>query len=111
LVQDGLFGGVYELIEPANGRLSLWNVRAVIVDKVENPTPSNEPRMTFDYSRIYEDFLGAFMELLFKVYDHLSNPYHGCLFSADLKYVYLTVPIHPDDRYCFAFTISGIGQL
>lgn len=110
LVQDGLQGGVYELTEPANGRLSLWNARAVMVDKSENPKPEDEPRMTFDYSRVHEDLPGTYVELSSKVHDHLSNPKHGCLFKADLKHAYLTVPLHPEDRHFFAFTISGIGQ-
>ena len=110
LVQDGLLGGVYELTEPANGRLSQWNARAVMVDKSENPKPTDEPRMTFDYSRVCEDLPGTFVELSSKVHDHLSNPNHGSLFKADLKHAYLTVPLHPDDRHYFAFTISGIGQ-
>ena len=111
LVQDGLEGGVYELSEPANGRLSQWNARAVMVDKVENPLPTDEPRMTFDYSRVTELLPGAHLELSSKVHDHLSNPQHGCLFSADLKHAYLTIPLHQDDRHYFAFTISGIGQV
>ncbi len=111
LVQDGLEGGVYELTEPANGRLSEWNARAVMVDKVDNPKPTDEPRMTFDYSRVTELLPGAHLELSSKVHDHLSNPRHGCLFSADLKHAYLTIPLHPDDRHYFAFTISGIGQV
>ena len=111
LVQDGLEGGVYELTEPANGRLSQWNARAVMVDKVENSKPSDEPRMTFDYSRATELLPGSHLELSSKVHDHLSNPCHGCLFSADLKHAYLTIPLHPDDRHYFSFTISGIGQI
>lgn len=110
LVQDSIVGGVYELTEPANGRFSEWNARAVMVDKVENPLPSDEPRMTFDYSRVDELLPGSFLEMSSKVHDHLSNPQHGCLFSADLKHAYLTIPLHRDDRHYFAFTISGIGQ-
>lgn len=93
LVHDGLAGGVYELTEPANGRLSQWNARAVMVDKVDNPTPEDEPRMTLDYSRVDELLPGSHLELSSKVHDHLSNPRHGCLFSPDLKHAYLT--IHP----------------
>ena len=111
LVKDGLEGGVYELTEPANGRLSQWNARAVMVDKVESPLPSDEPRMTFDYSRVTELLPGSHLELSSKVHDHLSNPRHGCFFSADLKHAYLTIPLHPDDRHFFSFTISGIGQV
>ena len=39
IIQEGMEGGIYELTQPANDRLSLWNARAVVVDKVENPTP------------------------------------------------------------------------
>ena len=81
-----------------------------MVDKIDDPKPSDEPRMTFDYSRVTELMPGAHLELSSKVHDHLSNPSHGCLLSADLKHAYLTVPLHPDDRHYFAFTISGIGQ-
>ena len=111
IIGDGLDGGVYELTEPANGRLSQWNARAVIVDKVENPTPEDEPRVTFDYSRVHEELPGSHLELSSKVHDNLSDPRHQCLFAADLKHAYLTIPLHPDDRHYFAFTISGIGQV
>ena len=111
LVQDGLEGGVYELAEPANGKLSLWNARAVMVDKTENPQPTDEPRMTFDYSRVTELLPGSHLELSAKVHDYLANPRHGCLSSADLKQAYLTIPLHPEDRHYFVFTISGIGQV
>ncbi len=111
LVTDGIKGGIYEYTEPANGRLSEWNARAVLVDKVEDPTPTDEPRLTFDYSRVNEDLPGSYLELSSKVHDNLSNPQHTCLFAADLKHAYYTIELHPDDRHLFAFTISGIGQL
>jgi len=111
IVTDGIKGGVYELNEPANGRLSQWNARAVIVDKVEDPTPEDEPRVTFDYSRVEEDLPGSHLEHSSKVHDNLSDPRHRSLFAADLKHAYLTIPLHPDDRHNFAFTISGIGQV
>ena len=111
IIQDGIDGGVYELTEPTNGRLSRWNARAVVVDKVENPRPEDEPRVTFDYSRVTEDLPGTYMELSSKVHDNLSDPRHHVLFAADLKHAYLTIPLHPEDRHYFAFTISGIGQV
>lgn len=111
IIQEGLDGGIYEHTEAANGRLSRWNARAVVVDKVENPTPQDEPRVTFDYSRVSEDLPGTHMELSAKVHDNLSDPRHKCLFAADIKYAYHTIPLHEDDRHFFAFTISGIGQL
>jgi len=64
IIQDGIDGGIYELTEPANGRLSRWNARAVIVDKVASPTPEDEPRITFDYSRVTEDLPGTFMYMI-----------------------------------------------
>lgn len=88
LVTDGLKGGIYEHTTAANGRLSEWNARAVLVDKVENPTPADEPRLTFDYSRVNEDLPGSYLELSSKVYDNLSSPQHSCLFSTDLKHGY-----------------------
>ena len=99
------------MTEPANERLSEWNARAVMVDKVDNPGPTDEPRMTFDYSRVTELLPGSHLELSSKVHDHLSNPRHDCLFSADLKHAYLTIPLHSNDRHYFAFTISGIDQV
>ncbi len=35
----------------------------------------------------------------------------ACLFVANLKHAYYTIPLHLEDRHYFAFTISGIGQL
>lgn len=102
-----LEGGVYGYTEPANGRLSQWNAPAVIVDKVENLTPQDEPRVTFDYSRVMEELPRTFLELSSKVHDNLSDPRHNCSFAADLKHAYLTIPLHPEDRHFFAFTISG----
>ncbi len=47
------------MTQPANGMLSQWGARAVLVDKVENPKPTDEPRLTFDYSRVTEDLPGT----------------------------------------------------
>lgn len=91
--------------------LSRWNARAVIVDKVANPTPEDEPRVTFDYSRVTEDLPGTFMELSSKVHDNLADPRHQCLMAAGLKHAYLTIGMHPENRHYFAFTISEIDQL
>ena len=111
LVQEGLEGGVYEYCEAANGRFSPWNAQAVMVDKSDDPKPTDEMRMTFDYSRVDEVMPGTYIELSSKVHDHLSDPRHGVLMSADMKHAYSTISLHPDDRHIFAFTISGIGQL
>lgn len=111
IVSDGVKGGIYERTDLLDGRLSQWNARAVLVDKVENPTPQDEPRLTFDYSRVVEELPGTHMQLMAGCHDYLSDPRHGCYMTADLKYAYSIVEVHPEDRKYFAFTIPGMGQL
>jgi hypothetical protein len=78
---------------------------------MENPTPQDEPRVTFDYSRVHEKLSESFLELSFKMHDNLFDPRHKVFFSADLKHAYLTISMHSDDRRYFAFFISEIGQV
>ena len=111
LVQDGIRGGVYERTDLIDGRLSPWNARAVLVDKVKNPTPQDELQMTYNYSKVIEELPGVHMNLMSGCHDYLSNPRHGCYMVADLKHAYLLVEVHPEDRRFFAFTIPGLGQL
>ena len=111
IVQDGMMGGIYERTQHANGKLSAWNAQAVIVDKTEDPKPTDEPRITFNYSNVKEDMPGSHMELSSKVHDYLSDPRHKTFFQADIKHGYFSVILHPEDRHVFAFTIPGIGQL
>jgi len=80
----------------------------VIINKVSDPTLEDKPRITLNYSRVYEDLLGTFLELSLKVHNNLSNPRYRNLIAADLKYAYITIPLHLDNRHYFAFTISGI---
>lgn len=111
LVSDGIQGGIYEHTVTANGRLSEWNARAVLVDKVPDLLPKDKPRLTFDYHQVHENLPGIHMELSARVHDSLSDQRHENLFSADLKHAYYSISLHPDDRHIFAFTIQGIGQL
>jgi len=80
----------------------------VIINKVSNLTLEDKPRITLDYSRIYKNLLGIFLELSLKVHNNLSNPRYKNLIAIDLKYAYITIPLYPDNRYYFAFTISRI---
>jgi len=80
----------------------------VIIDKVSNLTLEDEPRITLNYSRIYKDLLEIFLELSLKVHNNLSNPRYRNLIAVDLKYAYITIPLHLDNRHYFAFTISRI---
>ena len=106
-----MLGGIYEWMQHANGELSAWNARAVIIDKEENPKPTDEPRITFDYSRVKEDMPRSYLELMSKVHNYLSDPRHGTFFQADIKHGYFSIVLHLEDCYLFAFTIPGIGQL
>jgi len=87
--------------------LDVVKTAAVIVDKVENPRPEDEPRTIFDYSRVHEDLSGTHVELFSKVHEHISDPSHRCLFAADLKHAYYTIAFHPEDRHYFALPSLG----
>ena len=76
---------------------------------MENLGPNNESRIIFNYLRVKEDLPSSYIELSSKVYNNLSNPKYKCLFTVDLKYIYLIIPLYLEDRYFFAFIISGIG--
>lgn len=104
-MNDGIQGGIYEHTITANGRLSAWNAQAVLVDKVPNPKPTDEPRLTFAYHQVHEDLPGVHTELSARVHNSLSDPRHGNLFSADLKHAYYSISLHPEDKHIFAFTI------
>jgi len=80
----------------------------VIIDKVSNLILEDEPRITLNYSRIYKDLLGIFLELSLKVHNNLSNPRYRNLIAVDLKYAYIIIPLYLDNRYYFAFTIFEI---
>jgi len=75
---------------------------------VSDLTLEDKWRITLNYSRVYKDLLGIFLELSLKVYNNLSNPRYRNLIAVDLKYAYITIPLHPNDRYYFAFTIFEI---
>ena len=81
----------------------------MIINKVKDLTPKDKPRVTFDYLRVEEDLLGSYLKLSSKVYNNLLDLRYRSLFAANLKYIYLTIPLHPNNRYNFAFTISSIG--
>ena len=104
-------GGVYERTHARNGRLLDWNAPAVLVDKVENLGPLDEPRITFNYRGVKETMPGTYLELSSKVHDNLANPNHRCFFQADVKHGYFNVILVIEDRHYFAFYIPGIGQL
>lgn len=81
-----------------------------MVDKVENPKPTDEPRMTFNYLKVVEELPWVYIQLTGSYHDYLFNPRYDCYMTPDLKYGYSLVPVHPEDRKFFAFTIPDIRQ-
>lgn len=63
LVNDGIERKIYKHTITANGRLSAWNVRVILVDKIPNPKLTDEPRPTFAYHQVHEDLFGIHREL------------------------------------------------
>lgn len=108
---EGLRGGVYESTVKANGRLSVWNSKAVVVDKVPHPRPENELRVTFNYRNVDEEIPAHKLERMDEVMEYLGNPSHRVFMQADLKHAYYSVPLHRSNRHIYAFSIDGIGQL
>ena len=78
------------------------------MDKIENSKSENEPRIIFDYFRVIKDLPGSYLELSSKIYNNLADPRYRYLFAVDLKHAYYTIPLYSNNRYYFAFTISGI---
>ena len=85
-----------------------WNARAVLMNKMENPTPQNEFKMTYDYFHVAEKFSETHMKLMSKCHDYFSDFRHGCYMTVDLKHAYFIVEVHSDDKKYFAFTISKL---
>jgi hypothetical protein len=101
---------MYERTTAANSALSDWNAEAVVVPKPGEPE-GGEMRITFNYSNVHEDMPGSCLQLASEVHDYLSDPRHGCFMQFDIKHAYWSIPVHPEDRYFFAFFADGIGQL
>ena len=111
IVQQGMEAGIHERTVVANGCLSRWNARAVVVDKVENPIPEDEPRLAFDYSNVKEIMPGNHLELASKVHDYLSDPRHSTYFQADLKHGYYGVRMAKEGRHYLANPTNCEGQV
>lgn len=111
LVQDSMSEGVYERTQHVNEKLSAWNTRAILVDKEENLKPTDESRLTFDYSKVKEEMLRNYLKLMSKVHDYLSDSQHQTFFQMNIKHSYFNVILHSEDWHLFTFSISGIGQL
>jgi len=81
------------------------------VNKVKNFTSQDESKVIFDYNKVTKKLSDIYMKLRFKMHDNLADSQHRCLFSANLKHIYLRIFLHLNDKYYFAFMISDINQL
>ena len=96
------------MIQLLNGRLSAWNTKAVLVNKLKNPKSLNEPRLTFNYIHIKKNIPNIYFKLAAKVHNYLFDAKYNCYFQADVKHAYFTVPFYANNRYIFAFIISKL---
>jgi len=111
IIQEDIEERVYESTKTVNDRLSRWNAWVVIVNKVKNLTSQDKSKVIFDYSRVTKKLSDIYMKLSFKMHDNLTDSWHRCLFSANLKHAYLRISLHSNDKHYFAFMISDIDQL
>jgi len=81
------------------------------VNKVKNFTSQDESRVIFDYSKVTKKLSDIYMKLSFKMHDNLADSQHRCLFSANLKHIYLRISLYSNDKHYFAFMIFEINQL
>ena len=79
-----------------------------MIDKFENLKLKNEPKIIFNYLKIYKNLLKIYLKLSSKIYDYLLNFSYRYLFKVDFKYIYLTIPLHSKNRQYFAFIILNI---
>ena len=80
-----------------------------MMNEINNLIFQNEFRMTFNYFRVIELFFDVHLKLFLKIYDHLFNLYHKCLFLINLKYAYFTILLHLNNRFYFVFIIFDIN--
>ena len=110
LVGEGIETGMYEYTMSANHGLSDWSAEPVLVVKDLSDLWA-ERRLTFNYSYVGEDIPGTAIPLLAEIHDRLSDPRIGAYSQFDLKHAYWSIPVHPDGRHVFAFSIPGFAQL
>lgn len=82
-----------------------------MVDKVENPAPEDESRITINYQHVHETKPGNYLNLASKCHDFVNKPHHTTYSKLDLKHGYFAIGLHLEDRHIFAFTVPGIGQV
>ena len=88
LVDESVKNNIYEQTDQLDEKLLSWNVRVVLMNKVESLKSIDESRLTFDYSRITEIFSEIHLQLVSSCHDYLSNFHHECYIIVDLKHEY-----------------------
>ena len=111
LVDESVKDDIYERTDKLNEKLSSWNARAVLMNKVKNSKLTDESRLTFDYSWIIEMSSEIHLQLASDCHDYFSNSRHDCYMIVDLKHEYQIVTLHSESRSYFAFIISELNQL
>lgn len=111
LMQNNIKSKIYEKTDFLNKQLSSWNVRAVLINKIENSTSENELRMIYDYSKMMKKLSDVHVKLMFEDHDYLFDFKHECYMIANLKHDYFTIEIYSKNRKFFAFIISRLDQL
>ena len=111
LIQNDINENVYEKTNFIDERLSSWNAKTILIDKIKNFISNNESRMTYDYSRVVKKLSKIHMSLMFECHDYLFDSRHWCFMTADFKHAYFTILIHSENRKFFAFTIFKMKQL
>ena len=111
LIQKDLDEKIYEKIQLANDKLSEWNIKMMLTDKLENFSSMNELRFTFNYANIHKNLSDCHIKLMIWMHDYLSESRHELFMQTDIKHDYFSVSIYLNDQHILTFIISDIEQL
>ena len=106
IIEKNIETGIYERIVIANGRSFNWNEMPIFVEK----SGQQKPRLIFNYHFVYEEFPGSHIILAIVVHDLLFIFFNTTFFSANSKYGYWVILVHPKGRHYFAFNIPDLKQ-
>ena len=103
--------GVFEFTVAKNKQLLNWNVKIIIIDKIDKVFIEHEPRIIFNYFNVKKIMPGSHLKLIFNIYDYLSDLKSKIYMQVDFKHVYYSIKIYLKNRYVFAFSILDLIQL
>lgn len=102
---------MHEPTATANGKLSAWNTQVKLAPKSDDVQWGGEPRVTVNYHYVYENLPESYMPLISDCHDFLSHSSFQFFCQWDYKYSYWSIPLHPESRHYFAFTLTNMPQL